>query len=162
VSDRTRSNSFSYVHEGTQGVLSGKGCPVRADGVTPWDRARILFLREGDQVERYRTESRDFTDVEIGRAKLDLGQVYDDVSSKAAPDDFARDLASLRRSDLCDPCDAKATCGGLWERVYEDVFTRDDAARAHKVLSGLPLELLERRDVGPGSSNQWLLVYRRA
>jgi hypothetical protein len=48
---------------------------------------------------------------------------------------------------------------GDWEH-----YRNDDAARAHKVLSrlALPLELLERRDVGPGSSNQWLLVYRRA
>jgi SAM-dependent methyltransferase len=46
---------------------------------------------------------------------------------------------------------------GDWEH-----YRNDDASRAHKVLSRLPLELLEREDVRPGSSNQWLLVYRRA
>jgi hypothetical protein len=46
---------------------------------------------------------------------------------------------------------------GDWEH-----YRNDDAARAHEVLSGLALELLERRDVSPGTSNQWLLVYRRA
>jgi SAM-dependent methyltransferase len=37
----------------------------------------------------------------------------------------------------------------------------DDAARAAKRLSGRPLRLLERRDVGRGTSNQWLLRYER-
>jgi pyruvate-formate lyase-activating enzyme len=66
---RPRSNSFTYVREGEHGTLE-RGCPVRTDGVTPWDRGRILFLREGDRVERYRTESRDFTDAEILRTKV--------------------------------------------------------------------------------------------
>jgi len=157
VSDRTRSNSFSYVHEGTQGALD-EGCPVRADGVTPWDRGRILFLREGNQVERYRTESRDFTDVEIGRAKLELGQVYDDISGKPAPDDFARDLASLRRSELCDSCDARTTCGGLWERVCEDVFTQDDA-RVRALVGEVVGDVL---DVGCGEGRYDDVIAPRA
>jgi SAM-dependent methyltransferase len=151
VSDRPRSNSFTYVHEATHGALAGGGaghaaCPVRTDGVTPWDRGRILFLREGDRVERYRTESRDFTDVEIARTKLELGQVYDDVSGKDAPDDFPRDLVPLQRSPLCEPCDARGACGGLWERVTEDVFTRDDA-RVRELVGELGGDVL---DVGCG------------
>jgi SAM-dependent methyltransferase len=51
----------------------------------------------------------------------------------------------------------RAPDGPTWEH-----YRNDDASRAHIVLSKLPLELLERRDVGPGTSNQWLLVYRRA
>jgi pyruvate-formate lyase-activating enzyme/SAM-dependent methyltransferase len=146
VVGRTRSNSFTYVHEASQGTLEGPRCPVRADGVTPWDRARILFLRDGDRVERYRTESRDFTDVEIGRAKLELGQVYVDASTKDAPDDFARDLVALRRSAICAGCDAKAACGGLWEREGGDVFTRDDD-RVRALVAGLRGDVL---DVGCG------------
>jgi pyruvate-formate lyase-activating enzyme/SAM-dependent methyltransferase len=166
VMDRPRSNSFTYVHEGTHGTLGGSGegprpnkpgaegprptnlgrCPVRTDGVTPWDRGRILFLREGDRVERYRTQSRDFTDVEIARTKLELGQVYDDASTKDAPDDFPRDLVPLRRSPVCDPCDAREACGGLWERVVEDVFTRDDE-RVRALVGELEGEVL---DVGCG------------
>ena len=117
--------------------------------MTPWDRGRILFLRDGDRVERYRSESRDFTDVEIARTKLELGQVYDDASGKEAPDDFARDLVPLRRSAVCEPCDARDACGGLWERaerVYEDVFTRDDA-RVRAIVSELEGDVL---DVGCG------------
>ena len=42
----------------------------------------------------------------------------------------------------------------------------DDAAQAHARVTvsaracGVPLTLLQRRDVGPGTSNQWLLHYR--
>ncbi len=150
VTGRARSNSFTYVHEATHGRLAAgdqaAACPVRTDGVTPWDRGRILFLREGDRVERYRTQSRDFTDVEIAHTKLQLGQVYDDISAKDAPDDFARDLAALRRSAVCDPCAERDRCGGLWERTGEDVFTRDDR-RVRDALGQLRGDVL---DVGCG------------
>jgi MoaA/NifB/PqqE/SkfB family radical SAM enzyme len=150
VTGRPRSNSFTYVHEATHGRLAPEGqataCPVRTDGVNPWDRGRILFLREGERVERYRTESRDFTDVEIAHTKLQLGQVYDDVSTKDAPDDFARDLVALRRSPVCDPCPERDRCGGLWERSREDVFTRDDR-RVRDALEQLRGDVL---DVGCG------------
>ncbi len=38
----------------------------------------------------------------------------------------------------------------------------DSAAEVIGVAAGLPLRLVERRDVGPGSSNQWLLRFERA
>lgn len=145
VTGGVRSNSFTYAHEATHGALDD-GCPVRADGVTPWDRARILFVRDGARVERYRCESRDFADVEIERTKHALSQVYLDASDKDAPDDFARDLRALRRSDVCAPCDARDRCGGLWERVEDDVFTRDDA-RVRAIVAALRGDVL---DVGCG------------
>src|SRR5262249_52636544 len=37
----------------------------------------------------------------------------------------------------------------------------EDAARVAKRLENKPLELLERRDVGPATSNAWLLHYRK-
>ena len=37
----------------------------------------------------------------------------------------------------------------------------DDASRAHAQTEGLPLTLLRRSDVGPTTSNQWLLHYER-
>jgi MoaA/NifB/PqqE/SkfB family radical SAM enzyme/SAM-dependent methyltransferase len=152
-----RSNSFAYVLEGEQGRLD-RGCPVHADGVTPWDRGRVMFVREGDRVERYRTESRDFTDVEIVRAKLELGQVYDDASGKDAPDDFARDLVPLRRSALCEPCDARDACGGLWDRARVDVFGRDDG-RIRELVSDLAGDVL---DVGCGEGRYLDVIEPRA
>ncbi|HEX8794827.1 MAG TPA: radical SAM protein [Polyangiaceae bacterium] len=160
VARQTRSNSFTYVHEGTQGrFAAGGACPVRTDGVTPWDRGRILFLREGDRVERYRTESRDFTDGEIAHTKLALGQVYDDASAKDAPDDFARDLVPLRRSATCDPCDARERCGGLWERAPAlDAFARDDSL-VQQIVSGLRGDVL---DVGCGEGRYQDVIAPRA
>ena len=162
VAKQTRSNSFTYVHEGTHGRLGpGGACPVRTDGVTPWDRGRILFLRDGDRVQRYRTESRDFTDVEIAHTKLAIGQVYDDASdaTKEAPDDFARDLVPLRRSATCDPCDARERCGGLWEPAPEGhAFTRDDAL-VEQIVREMHGDVL---DVGCGEGRYHDVIAPRA
>jgi pyruvate-formate lyase-activating enzyme/SAM-dependent methyltransferase len=140
------SNSFNYTFEGEAGRIVQDRCPVRAEGVTPWDRGRHLFVREGDRVVRYRTTSRDFPDVEIERTKDVLGQIYADVSSLDSPQDFARDLAKLTRSALCDGCPVAETCCGMWEQAGGDVFTRDDA-RVRELVSGLRGDVL---DVGCG------------
>jgi len=158
VSARARSNSFAYGREATHGPLppgaTAAECPVRRGGVTPWDRGRVLFVREGDRVERYRCESRDFTDAEIDRTKNALGQVYLDASSKPAPDDFARDLVPLRRSAACAPCDARDRCGGLWERAEDDPFARDDG-RVRAIVGELRGDVL---DVGCGEGRYADLV----
>ena len=142
----TRSNSFHYVHEAHAGEIRDGRCPVREGGVSPWDRGRHLFLRHGPRVERYRTESRDFTDLEIETTKHDVGQVYLDVSTKDAPDDFAKDLVQLRRSDLCTGCPEERACAGMFETVSIDVFSRDDD-RVRELLHGLSGDIL---DVGCG------------
>ena len=51
--------------------------------------------------------------------------------------------------------------GDSWQPEVLEHYRNDDAGRAHAVLSKGPLALLERADVVPGSSNQWLLRYRR-
>jgi hypothetical protein len=40
-------------------------------------------------------------------------------------------------------------------------FRNDSAGQAAARISGFGLELLGRRDVGPDTSNQWLLHYRK-
>jgi pyruvate-formate lyase-activating enzyme/SAM-dependent methyltransferase len=146
VTAAPRSNSFTFVREAVVGRITNGACPIRTDGVTPWDRGRIVFVREGDSLVRYRTESRDFTDLEIESTKHDLGQLYVDVSSKDAPDDFARDLRKLTRSATCGGCAHEASCAGMFEKVDDDVFTRDDAL-VREVVAGLRGDVL---DVGCG------------
>ena len=153
-----RSNSFHYVHERTAGTIDAGVCPVRADGVTPWDRGRHLFVRSGDTVERYRTDSRDFTDVDIEATKLALGQVYLDVSDKDAVDDFATDLRQLRRSAMCTTCPAFDGCAGMYEAADVDVFTRDDA-RVREIVGSLEGDVL---DVGCGEGTYADLLAPRA
>lgn len=142
-----RSNSFNYVYEGRLAVPPEAGaCPVLALGVSPWDPGRHLFVRNGDRVARFRTDTRDFDDVQVADVKHRSGQIYLDASRKDAPDDFARDLVKLRRWPGCGPCPERERCTGLFEPVREDVFARDDA-RVLEILGGLEGDVL---DVGCG------------
>src|SRR4029079_3054266 len=127
VTNAPRSNSFNWVFEALVPSPGPEQCPLREDGVTPWDRGRHLFVRNGERIGRFRAAARDFGDAEIARIKHDLGQVYLDRSDKPAPDDFARDLTQRARSPLCGPCPERAACTGMWEPIFEDVFGRDDA-----------------------------------
>lgn len=147
VAGRPRSNSFNYVYEGLSRALE-EGCALRDGplGVTPWDRGRHLFVARGDRIARFRATTRDFSDAEIAALKHGAGQIYLDVSSKPAPDDFPRDLVKLERSELCEGCPERAHCTGMFEPVLQDVFGRDDA-RVRAILATLQGEVL---DVGCG------------
>ncbi|MBI4955320.1 MAG: radical SAM protein [Myxococcales bacterium] len=123
---RPRPNSFHYVPERDLAWARGAPCPVRLDGTSPYDHGRTLFLRLRDRLRLVRTKSRDFTDREIAAAKA-LGQVYLDVSSKVAPDDFARDFAPLRPARECTSCAVRGACTGAFELERGEVFARDDA-----------------------------------
>lgn len=136
-----RSNSFTYVLEGLV-PAPATGCALLRDGVTPWDRSRHLFIAHQGKVARYRTQTRDFADVELERIKHQRGQLYFDASGKDAPDDFPRDLVPLTRSALCVGCPERDRCTGLFEPVFEDVFTRDDA-RVRELLGQLTGRVLD-------------------
>jgi len=142
VFDRPRSNSFNYVFEAKVPELADGVCPLYADGITPWDRGRHLFVENEGRIGRYVARTRDFSDEEILSLKHDLGQVYVDVSRKPAPDDFARDLVHLVRSSRCDDCSAREACTGMFTPLMEDVFTRDDA-RVREILGELTGAVLD-------------------
>lgn len=148
VTERERSNSFNYVFDALLTTTAPEGfCPIREDGVTPWDRGRHLFVKNGPRIARFRADTRDFSDAELTEIKHELGQVYVDVSRKDAPDDFARDLRPLVRSGLCDGCEARPRCTGLYEPDLEsDPFARDDA-RVRAIVSALEGDVL---DLGAG------------
>lgn len=142
--DGVRSNSvdFVYEHMQTERHVDGETCPVWTASARPYDRARHVFVRHGAKVGRYRALSRDFDDDELERIKFDTAQLYLDASRKAAPNDFARDLVKLERSELCVECPGRDTCAGMFEPRFEDVFGRDDAAvREH--LSSLRGDVLD-------------------
>ncbi|AKT41800.1 uncharacterized protein CMC5_060110 [Chondromyces crocatus] len=143
VVDQPRANSYHFVPERDLLRPPGAPCPVRRDGVRPYDRGRTLFLRLKDRMRLFRTGTRDFADTELLAVKEDLGQLYVDVSSKLAPDDFARDLRKLRVSAECEACPRRPECTGCWEAVREDVFTRDDALVLERLraLRGRVLDL---------------------
>lgn len=147
VRTRPRSNSFNYAFDALVTAQANGGCPILEDGVTPWDRARHLFVRHGARIARFRADTRDFSDAEIGEIKHDLGQLYLDVSQKDAPDDFAADLRPLSRSAMCDGCGERERCTGMFEpRLDDDPFTRDEA-QVRAILAALEGEVL---DLGVG------------
>lgn len=121
-----RSNSFTFVPERDLAQPPGAPCPIRGDGVTPYDHGRTLLLRMKDRLRLYRTETRDFADDELLDVKRRTGQLYVDVSTKLAPDDFAKDLRKLVPARECGACPEQSRCTRAYEPTKVDVFTRDD------------------------------------
>ena len=158
VIGRPRSNSYHFVPVRDIARPPGAPCPIKRDGVTPYDRGRTLFLRLKDRMRLFRTDTRDFADVELHAIKEARGQIYLDVSTKIAPDDFARDLRALRLTEECGRCERRPECTGAWEPHPEDVFTRDDAC-VRDLCAGLEGRVL---DIGCGEGPYLEAVARRA
>jgi SAM-dependent methyltransferase len=159
VVDRPRSNSFNYTFEALVTASAEEGrCPLRDDGVSPWEPGRHLFVKNGSRIARFFADTRDFSDAELLETKKELGQVYVDVSSKDAPDEFTRDLRPLVRSALCEGCVHVESCTGMYEpRLADDVFTRDDA-RVRELLRALEGDVL---DVGCGEGRYHDVIEER-
>lgn len=143
-----RGNSFDWTIDHVETLdtatpLSTETCPVKARGVTPWETARHLFAERNGRLVRASFDGRDFADVEIDHTKRDVEQVYLDASRKDAPDDFARDLIPLRRSRICERCEHRPTCTGLFTPIDENLFAKDAAIVAERLesLSGDVLDI---------------------
>jgi SAM-dependent methyltransferase len=145
-----RANSYNFV--AVRDVPGGPRapCPLRALGGVARDRGRTILVRLRDRMRVVRTATQDFSEDEL-EATLAVGQIYADVSSKLAPDDFARDLRKLRPSAECGPCPEAPRCAGAWEATATDVWHRDDA-RVRAILGSLAGRVL---DVGGGEA--WYL-----
>jgi MoaA/NifB/PqqE/SkfB family radical SAM enzyme/SAM-dependent methyltransferase len=143
VIGKPRSNAYHFVPERDIARPPGAPCPIKKDGASPYDRGRTLFLRLADRMRLFRTETRDFSDEELYAIKETSGQIYLDVSTKLAPDDFAKDMLKLVLSAECRACERRPACTGAWEPLREDVFTRDDAELRARVaaLEGRVLDL---------------------
>jgi len=122
-----RSNSYNFVPAGDIGRAPGAPCPLAATQRIPFGRSRTLLLRLKDRMRVFYTETQDFSEDELFTVKEGLGQVYADISTKLAPDDFARDLRKLQPSVECVSCPRRQECPGCWDPARDDVFSRDDA-----------------------------------
>ena len=158
IPDRPRSNSFNFVFDAVVSEDTD-GCPLLADGVTPWERGRHLFVKNAGRVARFFAGTRDFSDAEVAAIKHENGQVYLDVTrDKDAPDEFTTDLRPLARSALCDGCSERPRCTGLFEpRLDDDPFSRDDQ-RVRELLGALEGDVL---DVGCGHGRYHDEIERR-
>jgi SAM-dependent methyltransferase len=141
-------NSYNFVPVRDFRRARGEPCPLSIGDGVPFERGRSLVVRLRDRMRLVRTTTGDFGDDALAATKDVLGQIYADVSTKLAPDDFARDLRKMRPSAECDSCARKPRCPGAWEAVGLDVFSRDDA-RVHAILASLSGRVL---DVGGGEA----------
>ena len=154
-----RSNSYNFVPAGDLGRAPGAPCPLVAVAPRiPFPRARTLLLRLKDRMRVFHTETHDFTEDELLTVKEGLGQVYVDISTKLAPDDFAKDLRKLHPSAECQACFRRPECPGAWEPSRDDLFTRDDA-RVHEILGDLTGRVL---DIGGGEATYLAPLAARA
>ena len=142
-----RSNSYNYVPERTLTWTPGEVCPIQ-HSVLPYDRARHIFVRRGDQMQQYLTRTRDFADPELRAIKFETGQVYVDISDKTAPDDFAADLRKVVMLPECGDCPQVDACACCYRQLDEDVFSRDDVI-VRDIVGTLEGDVL---DVGCGES----------
>jgi len=84
-------------------------CPIFRDGVTPWDRGRHLFIAASGAVLRLYCASRDLTDAEIARVKLEEGTMQ-----LADASGLPLQAAPLSRSRACTGCPERHRCTGLF------------------------------------------------
>ncbi len=152
-----RSNSYNFVPVAAYARPRGAACPVRGRDVGS-EGGRSLFVRLRDRMLLARTTTGDFSDAELLATKLATGQLYADVSTKLAPDDFARDLRKLEPSAECLPCPSRDGCPGCWEAAAGEPFGRDDA-RVGEILRGLEGRVL---DVGGGEGSYLAALADRA
>jgi len=144
---RRRSNSFTYVPVRSFNWPAGDDCPLYSESVAPYHRARSVFVHRGNVVTLFETRTNDFTDQELDEYALQRGQVYFDRTTKAAPNDFAKDLQALCRSAACDRCPKGERCPGLHVISTLSPFERDDE-RLRDTLAEMRGSVL---DVGCGA-----------
>lgn len=157
-----RSNSFHYAPTGAPLPWPAGGeCPALELDTATLDPTRGFFLCRDNTLQWHATTSRDFSRRALWRTRARRGQVYLDVSDKAAADDFARDLAPLTPVEACAACPRRpqhgaphpqaASCPGAYRPQPDraegtDVFTRDDQV-VRQILTTLTGDVL---DVGCG------------
>ena len=140
------SNSFVYEPLDLHTGFDLAECPILAGSLTVDEPERKLLLAETGGVREYRTDSGDFNPALIRTIKLELGQIYLDVSGKLFHEDFETDLAKLDPHPVCAACPKFDACPAVYVRRKENVF-----AAAEEVLKALVAGLRGRvLDVGGG------------
>jgi SAM-dependent methyltransferase len=147
-----RANSFNFVPLRDVARPSGTACPLRdrpdrlAELLAGTALFRALFLRLPDRMRLCSTATSDFGDAELDRIKTESGQLYADLSTKLAPDDFSRDFAKLGLRRECVACAQSERCVGCYASEADNAFLRDDA-RVREILRSISGKVL---DIGCG------------
>jgi 2-polyprenyl-3-methyl-5-hydroxy-6-metoxy-1,4-benzoquinol methylase len=143
-----RSNSMNFAPVRDVSRARDERCPLAAEPARLkelGDVERMVFVRLRDRMRLCRTDTRDFSSPEIARVKS-AQQIYLDVSSKLAPDDFSRDLKKLELEAECRHCPEAHACAGCYRASAYDVFAGDEG-RVREIVGSLEGDVL---DVGAG------------
>ena len=119
---RSVSNSFAYEPVRRLPGFGLSPCPILSGAMSLDDPGRSLLIANENGAELYRTDSADFASEQINRTKVELGQIYLDISGKLFHEDFELDMAKLRPDPICTACERFAHCPALYHRVTENVF----------------------------------------
>jgi MoaA/NifB/PqqE/SkfB family radical SAM enzyme/SAM-dependent methyltransferase len=158
VLGKPRANSYNFVPERDIARAAGAPCPIRSDGTIPYDRGRTLFVRMKDRMRLFRTRTRDFSTHELLEIKETFGQLYVDISTKLAPDDFSKDLRKLKLTAECSRCPERPVCTGCYEATNRDVFSHGDHV-VLDLLAGLSGRVL---DLGCGQGPYLRMLAKHA
>lgn len=145
---RPGSNSFDYVPvRALDGfVLDPAACTARKLGLARAGTSRGVIVALDARFILCRTDTSDFTDAEVRHVVHARGQLYLDVSGKAAITDFGRDVRQVIVSHPCRACPDLPSCCACYVPAPESYFDADEA-RVHEWLAARRGRIL---DVGMG------------
>jgi SAM-dependent methyltransferase len=146
--ERPGSNSFDYipVRALPEFVLDPSHCTAQGLGLATARTSRAAIVAVDARFILCRTDTSDFGDAEIRSIVHGRGQLYLDVSGKAAIDDFGRDVRQVVLSHPCRGCPDLPTCCGCHVPAPTSFF-HEDEARIHDWLAERTGRVL---DVGMG------------
>jgi SAM-dependent methyltransferase len=89
--------------------------------------ARELWLVEGERLVRYATDTGDFSDAEIARAKDELSHLYVDRSPPGVLDDFINGMRRVLPDPTCADCAHRPHCGRRFTVVDGAPYAEQEA-----------------------------------
>lgn len=145
---RPGSNSFDYlpVRDLPGFVLDPAACTARDLGLARAGTSRAVIVAVDARFVLCRTDTGDFSDAHVRHVVHARGQLYLDVSGKAAIDDFGHDVRQVIVSHPCRACPDLPTCCGCYVPAATSFF-HDDEDRVHRWLAARRGRVL---DVGMG------------
>lgn len=131
------SNQFDYVPVRTLNpfIIGYPACTAIGLGIARARTSRVVIVRVGGRYIMCRTDTASFSEAEIRDFVHACGQLYMDVSRRAAITDFENDLRQLTISSKCRSCDYLESCCACYEPAAEQFFIKDERWLRERIAS---------------------------